>query len=73
VSSCFLVPFFVLLFCYSKMCVALYTNFKNKKDQDQPRVADNGPEAAAAMEAATQLAAQIENGSMDKRVRRRKD
>ena len=29
--SNFFVPFLILLFCYSNMCVALWTNFKKKK------------------------------------------
>ena len=50
--SNFFVPFVVLLFCYGRMCVALYTNFKNKKDQQQGgKNNPTGDEEAAALRA----------------------
>lgn len=39
--SNFFVPFAVLLFCYSNMCVALYTNFKQKDKSQQGSSGDN--------------------------------
>ena len=70
--SNFFIPFLVLLFCYCQMCVALYTNFKNKKDQQHaqqhPMMRPEDAEAAAAAAADVAQIVMDHNGSLDKKV-----
>ena len=42
--SSFFIPFIVILFCYSKMCVVLWGNFKQKKAQEKADLITISPE-----------------------------
>ena len=42
--SNFVIPFIVILFCYSKMCAVLWGNFKQKKAQEKADLITISPE-----------------------------
>ena len=45
--SNFVIPFIVILFCYSKMCAVLWGNFKQKKAQEKADLITISPERKA--------------------------
>jgi len=69
--SNFFVPFLVLIFCYSNMCVALWTNFKNKKEaatcqQQQQQHQQEQPKEPSEVGGGTLLEVRASNASAKK-------